>query len=260
MEIDRDTRLFLKKLGHVSPSSPQVPIVGKMLDSGCVTLDGIEFHGPKAEWPKFKEAADALGAKYYDVDASFSRFRRGGPRPARRGCFAGEEATGSRPPPRALAVSERELRSVPPPQAPQEARPVLLLSAARRRPTAPREPADVRSRSPSPRTLKRDVRGPSSGRPDSRRVDDLRGAAVPGRREHEERSRACGDFEMVQDCVNYGAVFMGEGLGICAPLALGDAEGRRCKTVAVLAVDKLVTSQLGASFLACVRWSQWRPA
>ena len=99
---------------HVSPLSPQVPIVGKMLDSGCVTLDGIEFHGPKAEWPKFKEAADALGAKYYDVDASFSRFRRGGPRPARRGCFAGEEATGSRPPPRALAVSERELRSVPP--------------------------------------------------------------------------------------------------------------------------------------------------
>lgn len=52
-----------------------VPIVGKMLDCGCVELDGIEFHGPKAEWPKFKEAADALGAVYYDVDASFSKFK-----------------------------------------------------------------------------------------------------------------------------------------------------------------------------------------
>jgi len=51
-----------------------VPIVGKMLEAGCVELDGIEFHGPKAEWPKFKEAADALGAVYYDVDASFSKF------------------------------------------------------------------------------------------------------------------------------------------------------------------------------------------
>ena len=42
-----------------------------MLDCGCVELDGIEFHGPKAEWPKFKEAADALGAVYFDVDATF---------------------------------------------------------------------------------------------------------------------------------------------------------------------------------------------
>ena len=48
------TRFYKSWDIHVSPLSHQVPIVGKMLDSGCVTLDGIEFHGPKAEWPKFK--------------------------------------------------------------------------------------------------------------------------------------------------------------------------------------------------------------
>jgi len=51
-----------------------VPIVGEMLDSGAATLDTIELHGPSAEWPKFKEAADGLGATYYDVDASFAKF------------------------------------------------------------------------------------------------------------------------------------------------------------------------------------------
>ena len=50
-----------------------VPIVGQMLDGGAVSLDQIEFHGPAAEIPKYKEAADALGALYYEVDATFSR-------------------------------------------------------------------------------------------------------------------------------------------------------------------------------------------
>lgn len=52
-----------------------VPIVGKMLESGAASLDSIEFHGPKAEWPAFKEAADGLGGIYFDVDGSFSKFK-----------------------------------------------------------------------------------------------------------------------------------------------------------------------------------------
>ena len=51
-----------------------VPIVGQMLDSGAATLDRIEFHGPKAEWGKFAEAAEGVGPAYFDVDASFAKF------------------------------------------------------------------------------------------------------------------------------------------------------------------------------------------
>ena len=51
-----------------------VPIVGAMVDSGAASLDGIELHGPASQWPAFKEIADSLGAKYFDVDASFAKF------------------------------------------------------------------------------------------------------------------------------------------------------------------------------------------
>ena len=51
-----------------------IPPVSAMLESGAVTLDAIELHGPKAEWAACKEKADGLGMKYFDVDDSFSKF------------------------------------------------------------------------------------------------------------------------------------------------------------------------------------------
>ena len=52
-----------------------VPAVGEMLDSGCASLDEINFMGPKAGWSTFKETADSLGGVYWDVDSSFSKFK-----------------------------------------------------------------------------------------------------------------------------------------------------------------------------------------
>merc|ERR1712159_243913 len=52
-----------------------VPSVGEMLDSGCASLDEINFMGPKAGWPTFKKSADSLGGVYWDVDSSFSKFK-----------------------------------------------------------------------------------------------------------------------------------------------------------------------------------------
>lgn len=51
-----------------------VSTVGEMLDSGAVSLDSIELHGPKAEWAACKEEADKLGMVYFDVDSSFGKF------------------------------------------------------------------------------------------------------------------------------------------------------------------------------------------
>jgi quinol monooxygenase YgiN len=51
-----------------------VPIVGAMLESGAVSLDKIELHGPRSEWAACKEEADKLGMVYFDVDASFAKF------------------------------------------------------------------------------------------------------------------------------------------------------------------------------------------
>jgi quinol monooxygenase YgiN len=51
-----------------------VPIVGAMLDSGAASLDKIEVHGPKAELEKCKAEGDALGAKYFETYATWSKF------------------------------------------------------------------------------------------------------------------------------------------------------------------------------------------
>ena len=51
-----------------------VPIVGAMLESGAVSLDKIELHGPRSEWAPCKEEADKLGIVYFDVDVSFAKF------------------------------------------------------------------------------------------------------------------------------------------------------------------------------------------
>lgn len=50
------------------------PILGAMLDSGAATLDSLYVHGPRSEWPKFQAAGEGVGAIYYDVDGSFSKF------------------------------------------------------------------------------------------------------------------------------------------------------------------------------------------
>ena len=50
-----------------------VGIVGAMLESGAVSLDKIELHGPSDQWAACKERADALGMVYYDVDDSFAK-------------------------------------------------------------------------------------------------------------------------------------------------------------------------------------------
>ena len=44
-----------------------------MLESGAVSLDKIELHGPSDQWAACKERADALGMVYYDVDDSFAK-------------------------------------------------------------------------------------------------------------------------------------------------------------------------------------------
>lgn len=51
-----------------------VPIVAAMLESGAVSLDSIELHGPKSEWAACKEEADKLGMVYFDVETSFAKF------------------------------------------------------------------------------------------------------------------------------------------------------------------------------------------
>ena len=49
-----------------------LPIVGAMIESGAVSVDSVEFHGPVKEWAAVKENADGVGTIYYDVDVSFS--------------------------------------------------------------------------------------------------------------------------------------------------------------------------------------------
>jgi len=51
-----------------------LPIVGAMIESGAISVDSVEFHGPAKEWAAVKENADGVGTIYYDVDVSFSKF------------------------------------------------------------------------------------------------------------------------------------------------------------------------------------------
>ena len=76
----KDDKLFCRE-AYVDAAAVQahldniVPSVGEMLDSGCASLDEINFMGPKAGWSTFKETADSLGGVYWDVDSSFSKFK-----------------------------------------------------------------------------------------------------------------------------------------------------------------------------------------
>ena len=63
----KDDKLFCRE-AYVDAAAVQahldniVPAVGEMLDSGCASLDEINFMGPKAGWSTFKETADSLAA------------------------------------------------------------------------------------------------------------------------------------------------------------------------------------------------------
>jgi len=60
--------------------------LGAMLESGAAKLDSIEIHGPAEELAKTKEAADPLGAVYFETDADGFKYIRPGAESAKGFC------------------------------------------------------------------------------------------------------------------------------------------------------------------------------